>query len=380
LALGIILPNIYNPFIIVPKQANAGNPNDLNSSHKLDDKQPPLPLPRTILLDPLLLIKVKETVNSRNNTDNNKQYSSFNYLNAHVLTMATELSFGKGSAQYNFVDNDLKTAATNPNIKWIIVNYHTPMYTSPNTCSASSCKGSSSLRDTYHPLFDKYRVDLVLQGHIHNYQRTYPLKYDQVSPSSPTITSTSTSSYTDPQGEIFATVGTGGINFHGLSGKSFFVVKQQAQKFGMLDILMANDGSKLTGKYYANGASSPSDQFTISKPKAISSLAISRANGVNTNLTGNDSQVAEDRESVVGRDHNIVKLPDLSEIINNTKRAEKTPAQVLNNTNNEDSPDNRQITPSEAGKPENTVARNILPVAPSVNLGQVRNSTNSSAK
>ncbi|HVD36987.1 MAG TPA: metallophosphoesterase [Nitrososphaeraceae archaeon] len=288
MALGIILPNIYNPFIIVPKQANAGNPNDLNSSNKPDDKPPPLP--RTILLDPLLLSKVKETVNNRNNSDNNKQYSSFNYLNAHVLTMATELSFGKGSAQYNFVDNDLKSAATNPNIKWIIVNYHTPMYTSPNTCSASSCNGSSPYRDVYHPLFDKYGVDLVLQGHVHNYQRTYPLKYDPVSPSSPTITSTNTSSYTNPQGEIFATVGTGGINLRGFSDKSYFVVYQEAKKFGMLDILMADDGSKLTGRYYANGASSPSDQFSISKPTA--SLASSR-NGVNTNLTGNESQVAE---------------------------------------------------------------------------------------
>jgi hypothetical protein len=309
LALGIVLPNIYNPFFIVPKQANAGNPNDLNGSHKLDDKSPPLP--RTILLDPLLLINVKEIVNSRNNTDNIKQYYSFNYVNTHVLSMATELSFGKGSAQYNFVDNDLKTAAADPNIKWIIVNYHTPMYTSPNTCSASSCKGSSSLRDVYHPLFDKYRVDLVLQGHIHNYQRTYPLKYNPVSPSSPTITSTNTSSYTDPQGEIFATVGTGGINFHGFSDRSYFVAYQQAKKFGMLDILMADDGSKLTGRYYANGASSPSDQFTISKPTAISSLTISGANGVNTSLTGNDSEFGENRESVVGRDHNIVKFPDL---------------------------------------------------------------------
>ena len=76
MALGIILPNIYNPFIIVPKQANAGNPNDLNSSNKPDDKPPPLP--RTILLDPLRTItKVKETVNNRNNSDNNKQVLLF---------------------------------------------------------------------------------------------------------------------------------------------------------------------------------------------------------------------------------------------------------------------------------------------------------------
>ena len=184
--------------------------------------------------------------------------------------------------QYAFVKNDLETAAAKPNIKWIIVNYHKPMYTSPNTCN--SCEPLKLLRDTYHPLFDDNRVDLVLQGHVHNYQRTYPIKYDPVSPSSPTRTSTSTSSYTDPEGQIFATVGTGGVNFHGLSGKSYFVVNQQAQKFGVLDILMADDGTKLTGKYYANGASLPSDQFTISKPTAVSSLSLSRMNEANSNL------------------------------------------------------------------------------------------------
>jgi len=33
-------------------------------------------------------------------------------------------------------------------------------------------------REAYHPLFDKYGVDLVLQGHSHSYQRTYPLIFD----------------------------------------------------------------------------------------------------------------------------------------------------------------------------------------------------------
>ena len=132
-----------------------------------------------------------------------KQYYSFDYVNTHVLTMASELSSSKGSAQYTFVENDLKTAVPNPNIKWIIVNYHRVMYTSPNTCSASTCEGSSSLRDAYHPLFDKYRVDLVLQGHVHNYQRTFPLEYDTVSPSSPTRTSTSTVRLTQTQMDRF---------------------------------------------------------------------------------------------------------------------------------------------------------------------------------
>jgi hypothetical protein len=92
------------------------------------------------------------------------------------------------------------------------------MYTSPNTCSSSSCSNTGSdatnLRNTYHAKFDQYGVDVVLYGHVHNYQRTVPIKYDRVSPSSPTRTSTATTEYSDPVGEIFVTVGTGGINIH----------------------------------------------------------------------------------------------------------------------------------------------------------------------
>jgi hypothetical protein len=287
-----------------------------------------------------------------------KQYYSFDYVNAHVLTMASEISFSKGSAQYTFVDNDLKKAAANPNIKWIIVNYHRVMYTSPNTCSASTCEGSSSLRDAYHQLFDKYRVDLVLQGHVHNYQRTFPLKYDTVSPSSPTRTSTSTSSYTDPEGEIFVTVGTGGINFHGLSGKSYFVVSQQAQKFGQLDILMANDGTKLTGKYYRNGESTPYDTFTITKPISISSLKFSTANKVNftnqtspqiivdqlsSNQTGRNNHTAESRENITTKDRNNIQLPDLSQVINNSRKSQNNVIDASKDRKNVQLPDLSEV-------------------------------------
>jgi len=32
-----------------------------------------------------------------------KQYNSFDYQNVHALTMATEMSYSKGTSQYNFV-------------------------------------------------------------------------------------------------------------------------------------------------------------------------------------------------------------------------------------------------------------------------------------
>ena len=97
------------------------------------------------------------------------QVYSFNYNNVHFLSMATEISYSSSSAQNAFVKQDLDAASKNQNIDWIIVYFHKPMYSSPSSCS--SCPGESSLRDIYHPLFDQYGVDLVLEGHTHDHSR-----------------------------------------------------------------------------------------------------------------------------------------------------------------------------------------------------------------
>ena len=225
-----------------------------------------------------------------------KTYYSFNYNNVHVLVMDTDhVSFSSGSSQYNFVKSDLSSASQNSNIKWIIVYLHKEFYTSPNTCSSSSCSNTGStaksLRSTYHAMFDKYGVDLVLQGHVHNYQRTYPVTYD--GSSSPTITSSSSTNYNDPKGEIFAIVGTGGVNFHALSGKASFVKTQQDTKFGALNILITNNGYKLVGKFYSNGGSKL-DEFSITKTgtstlSASASTAGKYVYGPSLTLSGQDS-------------------------------------------------------------------------------------------
>jgi hypothetical protein len=56
-------------------------------------------------------------------------YYSFDHQNVHVLVMDTDKnSYSSGSAQKNFVQSELQSASTNPNIKWIIVYLHKPMY------------------------------------------------------------------------------------------------------------------------------------------------------------------------------------------------------------------------------------------------------------
>ena len=138
-------------------------------------------------------------------------------------------------------------------------------------------------------MFDDNNVDVVLQGHVHNAQRTFPIKYS--GGSTPTKTSSSTIDYNDPQGEIFSVVGTGGINFHGLSGKPSWVKFQQDDDFGILDIKITNNGYKLEGRYHTNSGQQL-DKFTITKtgPASYSfgpSLTLSGENA-ESNVQPND--------------------------------------------------------------------------------------------
>jgi predicted phosphodiesterase len=197
-------------------------------------------------------------------------YFSYNHDDVHILVIDTDRnSYASGSAQRTFVQNDLQSSSTNPNIKWIIVYLHKPMYTSPNTCGSSSCSNTGSentnIRNGFGPMFAQYGADLVLQGHVHNYQRTYKLTYNPGNPASPTITDNNPNTYTEGNGAIYAIVGTGGVNFHALSGKAAFTSSQQDDFFGQLDIQSTNNGNTLQGKFYRNGNNDVLDSFSITK-------------------------------------------------------------------------------------------------------------------
>ena len=106
-------------------------------------------------------------------------YYSFDREGVHVLVMDTDrVSYASGSAQRNFVQNDLQSASTNPNVKWIIVYLHKPMYTSPNTCGSSSCSNTGSENTNIRNGFGAMLINLewilfykamsmIIKEHIH---------------------------------------------------------------------------------------------------------------------------------------------------------------------------------------------------------------------
>ena len=156
-----------------------------------------------------------------------------------------------------FAKGDLARASSNPSIGWIIAYMHKPLYTSPTEHEADS-----KMRGIYHPLFEQYNVDIVLYGHNHAYERSYPMKYNNSNPSIPIITSNGTGSYNDPQGQIFATVGTGGINMYHYDRKAGYIVTQY-EGYGFLDIEI--DRTKVVARFYSNSDGSVKDQFNITK-------------------------------------------------------------------------------------------------------------------
>ncbi|MGZ5550345.1 MAG: metallophosphoesterase, partial [Nitrososphaeraceae archaeon] len=190
----------------------------------------------------------------------NKQYYSFNKGNVFFLVMSTQDSYSENSEQFNFVKQELEKASKDPNIDWVVVYFHKPMYSSP-----SKHAGLTSLRDIYHPLFDQYNVDLVLAGHNHNYQRTFPLTFNNDDSDRPIIVSKNPNIYNEIGAPLFITAGTGGTGLYSLGAPQAEFTVKQFGKFGHLDIDVSRDASnKLIGTFY-DLAGNKLDEFTITK-------------------------------------------------------------------------------------------------------------------
>jgi 3',5'-cyclic AMP phosphodiesterase CpdA len=151
--------------------------------------------------------------------------------------------------QYQFVLEDLEKTSQNKDIDWIFVMFHKPMY-SP----LSKQFEEYIIRDKYQPIFDKYKVDLVIQGHNHIYSRTLPLSLNKLDISKPIVDQSSNSNnsnnniFTNPNGTIFLVVGVGGDELHRIENVPYYVANQYNKGFGFVDLKI--DGKRLDGVFY----------------------------------------------------------------------------------------------------------------------------------
>jgi len=108
---------------------------------------------------------------NESNSPGENRYYSFNYGKVHLIALSSEeAEYWHFSYQYDWLSQDLQ----NVNRKvtpWIVSIWHSPWY-----CSNTAHYGSGDdMKASYEDIFHQYNVDLVINGHVHAYERTYPV-------------------------------------------------------------------------------------------------------------------------------------------------------------------------------------------------------------
>ncbi len=84
------------------------------------------------------------------------------FVDIHNLRMISLNSNGKHKEQADWLE---KVLSSNPK-PWTVITFHHPIY------STAVRRDNKELRELWQPIFDRHRVDLVLNGHDHVYGRT----------------------------------------------------------------------------------------------------------------------------------------------------------------------------------------------------------------
>jgi predicted phosphodiesterase len=107
-------------------------------------------------------------------------YYQFSYGNADFFILDSNKECGPGSEQWKW----LSAALEESDAVWKFVSYHHPSYSSDEDDYGDMWRGRSVYGEqrlrSLSKLYDKYGVDIVWNGHIHSYERTWPLKHDKV--------------------------------------------------------------------------------------------------------------------------------------------------------------------------------------------------------
>lgn len=111
-----------------------------------------------------------------------ENYYSFDYGNAHFVCVDTNHPFSVDSRQYQWIEQDLRDSKAT----WKFAFHHHPLYSSDSddygdTSRTRSTHGDLRIRPLA-ALYEKYDVDIVFVGHIHTYERTWPLREGQLDP------------------------------------------------------------------------------------------------------------------------------------------------------------------------------------------------------
>ena len=98
-----------------------------------------------------------------------ESWYSFEYGNAHFAVLdSNEDHLSEGSPQVEWLIEDLKGSQAT----WKFVSFHHPPFTAGGNYYTSH---RVRLKNLLHPIFEQHGVDIVFNGHDHNYERSRPI-------------------------------------------------------------------------------------------------------------------------------------------------------------------------------------------------------------
>lgn len=185
----------------------------------------------------------------------NEHYYSFNYSSFHIVVLdngnrwATPIEVG--TPQYNWLVSDLQSASADQKHPWKIVMFHEPPF--------NSLGSDTVARSAWSPLFDQYHVDLVISGHRHSYERTYPINATGV------VKDVGTDGYhwATPPGTIYVTDACGGESLFPLAAPQSWTICQDKQ-WGFSEFRFFEENNSLQMIHY-NTTKAVVDSFWIEK-------------------------------------------------------------------------------------------------------------------
>ena len=118
-------------------------------------------------------------------------FYSLDVGHAHIISLNSNFYSNSSSPQYQWLEKDLQSV-DGKKMPWIIVMMHCPWYNS-NTAHYIEFQ-TVDMRDSMESLFYKYKVNVVFAGHVHAYERSFPV-YQNV---------------TTKDGPVYINIGDGG--------------------------------------------------------------------------------------------------------------------------------------------------------------------------
>lgn len=105
---------------------------------------------------------------------------TFRHGNAEFFMLDSNRDCGPDSEQFTWLDSELEQS----DATWKFVVHHHPVYTSDSNDYGDAYKGDARLGDDrvrpLIPLYERHDVDIVFHGHIHDYERTWPIRNGRV--------------------------------------------------------------------------------------------------------------------------------------------------------------------------------------------------------